>query len=91
MIDRKFITVMFSCECGLTDVEVKVRAREKHEDVKYYVEQVISREVAHVHFLKSGGKCSLPKMKYLKIPMPPDNDPDPWIGKWNSVSTFRPA
>lgn len=89
MAEQEYITCMFSCnECGLTDVEVKVRARLKHEDLKYYVERVIAREVAHVHFVQSK-ECEAKKMKHLKIPLPPDGDPDPWIGKAGSNANMK--
>ena len=88
---HQFITILFSCDvCGIKDVPCRVRAREKEEDVKYYLEQVISRAVAFEHQLKSF-TCQATSLKDLKIPLPPNDDPDPWIGKYNSVSSFKSA
>lgn len=76
------ITVKYSCAiCGITDREVEVPARESpDEDVKHYVEQVIGEKVGFDHMVKSP-ECFASVMKQLQIPLPPKDDPNPWIGK----------
>ena len=79
----QMITVLFSCDgCGLVDAECKVRARRSpDEDVVHWVETVVGRAVQFEHIRRSL-TCEAMKMKHLKIPMPPEDDPDPWIGKY---------
>lgn len=87
MINRecKFITVLFSCEvCGLVDEPCTVAARRKEQDVRRWTEGVLIRAVSHRHqTLKFG--CPAKKITAVKVPLPADDDPDPWVGKYTST------
>lgn len=76
----EFVTVKYSCKgCGLDKVECKVRARRKKEDITVWVKHICMGTVAHNHRLRSPACFS--QTCDLMIPVPKDNDPDPWIGK----------
>ncbi len=80
----KELTVLFSCEkCGLQDVECKVRARAKEEDVAQWFEGVVIAAIARKHTTLSL-LCEAKKITYIKIPID-HNDPDGWVGKHTDI------
>jgi hypothetical protein len=76
------IIVKYSCKvCGLDRVEVSVPARNSpNSDVKAYVEQAIGQRVRRDHHRRSPS-CLSDVMSEVMIPLPKEDDPNPWIGK----------
>lgn len=74
------ITVMFSCDaCSLKDEEVQVRARKSHEDVVWWLENIVMLAIAKRHALRSI-LCESNTASEVNIPIDKD-DPNSWIGK----------
>jgi hypothetical protein len=70
------ITVLYTCaQCGALKREVKVPAREDHEDVVHWVREVVGRAVGADHATRN---CSATTMDHVMIPAPKDAD---WIGQ----------
>lgn len=83
--ERQYITILFSCkECKKVDVEAKVRAREKHEDINWWMRRVVGDALHYAHQLVSFG-CECCDFRNLKIPLGDKDDPDPWIGKYTTM------
>lgn len=76
------ITVLFSCEsCGLTDVACPVQAREGHEDVIWWMKNIVGPSLVLEHEFRGKPGCMTKTFKDVKIPMPPKGDPNPGVGK----------
>lgn len=78
------ISIRYTCNhCGLTDVIVRVPARESaHVDVKQYIEKIISPYIAKSHRYNSPG-CGKSVVD-IKIPII-KNEPGAWIGKQTDI------
>ena len=76
------IKCKFSCdECGLKDIEVLVPARASPlSDIKTYMDQVVASVIYRKHQSLSP-QCKATTITQLMIPLPADDDPNPWIGK----------
>ena len=64
-----YTTVRYTCNaCGIDDVKVLVRARREDEDIKEWVENVMSWAIIDHHKIFSP-KCRARTMANVKIPV----------------------
>lgn len=78
------ITVLFTCrECGLTDCEVAVEAREESQGVIWWMQEVVTVAIRAKHVLLAP-LCMAKEMANLKIPID-TSSPDNWIGKQTEI------
>lgn len=83
MAEQQLVEVAFKCPQCMRVLRVKVRARRTGEDIKRWVGITVGRAVAEAHQIASFG-CTCMSVA-LALPGSPPEDPEPWIGKWNSV------
>lgn len=73
------ITCLFSCEeCGLVDCRVKVRARERSDDVDEWIEGTLIEAISGHHSLMSP-LCRSKQAIQFKIPI--EDRADFWFGR----------
>src|SRR4051812_12138950 len=74
------ISVRFTCkECGCRDHLVSVTARPKEQNVVEWMTDVVVMAIAARHHLLSP-RCKAKTISAIKVPMPPENMEDVWIG-----------
>ena len=81
------ITIYFRCPVCLLEGSVDIEARQKDDDIVAYMNRCAA--LISVKHSMDAPQCHHDKVA-IALPLPDDNDPNPWIGKQTTTKFEKP-